>query len=41
MEIDFQHWAVIGAALVLFERVEIFFVVRRHEEKPSDEHIFK
>ncbi len=41
MEIDFQHWAVIGAPLVFFAGVAIFFLMRRHKEKPPDDHMYK
>jgi hypothetical protein len=41
VEIDFQHWAVIGAPLVFFAGVAIFFLMRRHKEKPPDDHMYK
>ena len=41
MEIDFQHWAVIGAPIVLLAGVAVFFLMRRHKEKPPGDHIYK
>jgi len=41
MEIDFGHWSVIGAPLVLLAGVAVFFLMRRHKEKPPSDHIYK
>lgn len=41
MEIDWNHWSVIGAPIVVLAGVVIFFVLRRHKEEPPDKHILQ
>ncbi len=41
MEIDLQHWAVIGAPLVILAGLGIYFLMKRHKEKPPGDHIYK
>lgn len=41
MEIDVQHWAVIGAPLVILAGVAIYLLMKRHKEVPPNDHIFK
>jgi hypothetical protein len=41
MEIGSTHWLVIGAPIVVLAGLIIFLLLRRHKEKPPDDHIFK
>lgn len=41
MEIGWDHWAVLGAPFVALAGLIIFVLLRRHKEKPPDDHILK
>lgn len=41
MELDWNHWSVLGAPVVLLAGVVTYFLMRRHKEKPPTDHIYK
>jgi len=41
MEIPWNSWFILGAPFVVIAGVVVYFLLRRHKEKPPTTHILK